>query len=143
MADEQNIVDDEKARAKQLQLKKLKAKKRAMERYKNSMKIDESRAEASKKRFEVKQWNAIGLWSYDMNTDICAICKENIHSPCIECTANTVSIPTIEMAERDEKIKKMCTVAFGKCKHAFHWHCIDKWLNMVCFFAKGFIYLTN
>ena len=100
--------DDEKARAKALQMKKLKAKKRAMERLKSSMQVEdanqkpaaptgtpattpsaetpsdeqaaanENAQSIAKKRFEVKQWNAIGLWSYDINTNICSICKENI-----------------------------------------------------------------
>ena len=31
-----------------------------------------------KKRFEVKKWNAVALWAWDIVVDNCAICRNHI-----------------------------------------------------------------
>ena len=43
-----------------------------------------------KKRFEVKKWNAVALWAWDIVVDNCAICRNHIMDLCIECQANQV-----------------------------------------------------
>ena len=51
------------------------------------------------KRFEIKKWNAVAMWSWAICTDTCAICRNNLYEPSIEYQANpngehpTPSIP--------------------------------------------------
>ena len=37
---------------------------------------------SGKKRFEVKKWNAVALWAWDIVVDYCAICRNHIMDLC-------------------------------------------------------------
>jgi len=39
------------------------------------------------KRFEIKKWNAVAMWSWSICTDTCAICRNNLYEPSIEYQA--------------------------------------------------------
>ena len=49
------------------------------------------RAAANGKRFEIKKWNAVAMWSWAICTDTCAICRNNLYEPSIEYQARLLS----------------------------------------------------
>ena len=65
--------------------------------------------------FQAKRWNGVALWAWDIQVDNCAICRNPIMDACIECMATNDS--------------RECAVAWGACNHAYHLHCITKWLQ--------------
>jgi hypothetical protein len=46
------------------------------------MDVDAPAVVRDKKRFEVKKWNAVALWSWDIVVDNCAICRNHIMDLC-------------------------------------------------------------
>jgi RING-box protein 1 len=45
---------------------------------------DSSGAAATGMRFEIKKWNAVTMWSWDICADTCAICRNSLNEPSIE-----------------------------------------------------------
>ncbi|RYH08612.1 hypothetical protein EON65_40705, partial [archaeon] len=43
-----------------------------------------SGASGSQVRFEIKKWNAVTMWSWDICADTCAICRNSLNEPSIE-----------------------------------------------------------
>ncbi|OBA23514.1 RING/U-box [Metschnikowia bicuspidata var. bicuspidata NRRL YB-4993] len=75
-------------------------------------------AAKKKPRFEVKKWTAVAFWSWDIVVDTCAICRNHLMEPCIECEPNSIN-----------NSSDQCIAAWGTCNHAFHLHCIQRWLK--------------
>ncbi|KAL7674619.1 hypothetical protein ACOME3_000896 [Neoechinorhynchus agilis] len=77
-------------------------------------------------RFEIRKWNAVAMWAWDLSTDTCAVCRSSIMELCVDCQVNTAADSRLTDSD--------CTVAWGVCNHAFHYHCISKWLKnrLVC-----------
>lgn len=53
--------------------------------------VEEEPKGKPRKAFEVKKWNAVALWAWDIVVDNCAICRNHIMDLCIECQANQAS----------------------------------------------------
>jgi len=69
-------------------------------------------------RFEIRKWNAVCMWSWDICADTCAICRNSLNEPSIEYQANPS--PNNENG---------LSIAFGCCGHVFHLDCIQRWLK--------------
>ena len=69
------------------------------------------------KIFTVKKWNGVALWSWDIPVDNCAICRNHTMDPCIECQS------------QQNTADGNCILGWGQCNHAFHLHCITRWLK--------------
>lgn len=52
----------------------------------SSMEVDDApirqSEKSSSKRFEIKKWNAVALWAWDIVVDNCAICRNHIMDLC-------------------------------------------------------------
>lgn len=64
-------------------------------------------------RVRIKNYEAVASWKWGSNDDCCGICRNEFEVCCPDC----------KMPGDD------CPPVWGRCKHAFHVHCIMKWLE--------------
>ncbi|KAF5281690.1 hypothetical protein FQA39_LY17711 [Lamprigera yunnana] len=81
------------------------------------MDIDNSKGE---KMFTLKKWNAVAMWSWDVECDTCAICRVQVMDACLRCQAES---------KRDSYGKQDCVVVWGECNHSFHYCCMSLWVK--------------
>lgn len=65
-----------------------------------------------KKRFEVKKWNAVALWAWDIVVDNCAICRNHIMDLCMlrcpfwwEPTDQYTKVLSVKQTKRQLQVK--------------------------------------
>ncbi|KAM6063290.1 RING-box protein 2 isoform 2-T2 [Chlamydotis macqueenii] len=46
-----------------------------------------SKAGAPDRMFSLKKWNAVAMWSWDVECDTCAICRVQVMDACLRCQA--------------------------------------------------------
>lgn len=63
----------------------------------------------------VRKWKPVCYWSMGDAQNTCGICRNLLTLPCITCESSNTN--------------SACRVCIGFCNHAFHQHCITKYLN--------------
>ncbi|XP_004287933.1 PREDICTED: anaphase-promoting complex subunit 11-like isoform 1 [Fragaria vesca subsp. vesca] len=59
------------------------------------------------------RWHAVAAWTWDAQDETCGICRMAFDGCCPDC-----KLPGDD-----------CPLIWGACNHAFHLHCILKWVN--------------
>ena len=62
--------------------------------------------------------HGVAYWNWNLQNEVCAICRNPIIDYCIEC-----------LSDETKNQENGCPISQGVCQHAFHHHCIEKWLN--------------
>lgn len=70
---------------------------------------------SSNKLFTLKKWNAVAMWSWDVDCDTCAICRVHVMDACLKC--------------QSENKQDDCVVVWGECNHSFHNCCMSLWVQ--------------
>lgn len=73
-----------------------------------------SKEQGGQKMFTLKKWNAVAMWSWDVECDTCAICRVQVMDACLRC-------------QSDNK-QEECVVVWGECNHSFHNCCMSLWV---------------
>ncbi|KAL4325350.1 hypothetical protein GQ457_11G019000 [Hibiscus cannabinus] len=63
--------------------------------------------------YNIFVWHAVASWTWDAQDETCGICRMAFDGCCSDC-----KLPGDD-----------CPLIWGACNHAFHLHCILKWVN--------------
>ena len=58
----------------------------------------------------------VGIQTYNVKNEFCGICRNLLTMNCITC-------------DNELQSDTNCNPSFGTCGHAFHFHCIHRWLK--------------
>lgn len=84
-------------------------------------KSNDSDSGRPEKMFTLKKWNAVCHWSWDVECEICAICRVQVMDACLRCQAES---------KKDIQSKDgACVVVWGECNHSFHHCCMSLWVK--------------
>eukprot|EP01102_Stenamoeba_stenopodia_P012706 TRINITY_DN403_c0_g4_i2.p2 TRINITY_DN403_c0_g4~~TRINITY_DN403_c0_g4_i2.p2 ORF type:complete len:116 (+),score=10.33 TRINITY_DN403_c0_g4_i2:47-394(+) len=64
-------------------------------------------------QIKIVDWHGVAAWHWEVNDECCGICQMGFDAYCVDC-----KLPGDD-----------CPPVWGKCNHAFHMHCILKWIN--------------
>ncbi|KAI3841790.1 hypothetical protein MKX03_007352 [Papaver bracteatum] len=64
-------------------------------------------------KVKILQWHGVASWTWDAQDETCGICRMPFDGCCSDC----------------ERPGDACPLIWGACHHAFHLHCILKWVN--------------
>ena len=88
---------------------------RPLRRNPAQMKLPPKRMDVKTPKYIITKFNPVYVKYDKFETEICAICKSSFSSPCAQCEANDIASP--------------CPIENGFCGHAYHLHCIRKWVE--------------
>jgi RING-box protein 1 len=75
---------------------------------------------------EIKKIKPVFVWKWKLINESCSICRSELQESCIECQANFSSSSS---SSSSSSHLSECPIAWGNCGHAFHQHCIFRWLK--------------
>ena len=79
--------------------------------------------------FTLKKWNAVAMWSWDVECDTCAICRVQVGFSAVTVSLFLVALFFQVMdaclrCQSETKVDcrggKDCVVVWGECNHSFH-----------------------
>ncbi|KAL7685187.1 putative Zinc finger, RING-type, anaphase-promoting complex subunit 11 [Plasmopara halstedii] len=61
----------------------------------------------------IKRWHGVATWKWGVKEECCGICRCAFEACCPDCVLPGDGCPPV----------------WGACNHAFHMHCLMKWLE--------------
>ena len=80
----------------------------------------ETAGAASANLVTLRKWTAAAYWSFGERDEVCAVCRNQLEEVCIHCAVAGDGGPAV---------LDTCLVLWGVCNHAYHAHCITKFLK--------------